>query len=186
MEMQSNSLLLHLPSELICYIGDFLGAEKIPLSMTCKRLNQVLKTDVKKIKKQIRACKDFVAFELKLRDNERSVILLRSTDITISTLPFSGIGCLKRYMYKLIKTKPGLTYIDEDGETYEYDSRTVRRFLTLFVELVSCSAYDTLISYKICHSAYSLMRNYKCSWKNFEKVVNILKHYHFVLENWKL
>jgi len=173
----------NLPPEIICYIGDYLGAEKIALALTSKRLNQTLKADVKKIKKLIRAHKNYASFDFKLKNNINYVLLLRSTEITISSLPLNGKGCLIKHMPKLIKTKPGLAFIDEYGDIYEYNSKNIKRFLMIFLDLLTSSIYDSLICHKISSIIYNLINSYECRRKNFEKIVNIIRHYYNVLEN---
>jgi hypothetical protein len=170
-----------LPPEIICYVGDFLGAEKVSLALTCKSLNQVLKADVEKIKKQVIDFKEkyYYVFYLKRKHGKKSIIVLKNTGIVYSKffldLPFSGKTYILKYMCKLLEVEPELIYYDNEYGPHRFTCKDAGSFLRLFIILMPDTIYDDSIKDDAEDALFELMASYKCTLEDFEKLIKELR-----------
>jgi hypothetical protein len=169
----------NLPPEIIYYIGDFLGAEKISFSLTCKRLNQVLKKDVKKIKRQLINLKKKATYTftlLRVNDKE-STIKMRSTSLVISKfldLHLVEEKYILKHMRKLLEVEPEIIYYDEHN-LRKFNYKNAKKFLRLLSKLIFNTIYYGPAISKVWNMLFELELLYERTSKGLEELIDKLK-----------
>jgi hypothetical protein len=170
----------NLPPEIICHIGDFLKAEKISFSLTCKSLNQVLKSDVEKIKKCLIDFKNNVPYEVYylLRNNDvRSTIKIKTSGTVYTKIfeEFPGRDYILSHMSKLLKVEPELIYQDDEHGEIRFNYKNGVKFAYLIKDLLDDTIYSNDIKSEIEDMLLDLIGKYKYNLKGFEEFIRGLR-----------
>jgi hypothetical protein len=171
-----------LPYEIICHVGNFLGVEKVSLSLTCKRLNQALKADVEKIKKKLLDFKNKVKYDvvrLMRNNNEKTIIAMRSTDFVISKfleLDLPEEEYVLKHMSKLLEVEPEIVYYDKKYGRHKFTYKDAGSLLSWLIDLIPDTIYFDEAKDAAVSRLIDLMENYECTSKNFEELMYDLRY----------
>jgi hypothetical protein len=170
----------NLPPEIICHIGDLLKAEKVSFSLTCKSLNQVLKADVEKFKKQLIDFKNNVPYEVYylLRNNDvRSTIKIKTTG-TVYMKIFDESperDYILGHMSKLLEIEPELIYQDDEHGEIRFNYKNGVKLAYFIRDLLDDTIYSNDIKSEIENMLFDLIGKYKYTLNGFKEFISGLK-----------
>jgi hypothetical protein len=191
--MSGQNSITQLPPEMICYIGDFLGIEKITLGLTCKTLNSVLMRDLKKVKKQLKELKKSLPITYVI-DNPHNNILKLKLILTVK----SSLTCIRNlsvderkffynHMYNRFKVKPEITKYEsityesygnvlnprvhvvmrDDPEPILYNSKTYKNLIAVLMRYINSKDFKHI---------FERSDRFKKTVKSYETFADILVH----------
>ena len=189
---KTHTTMNNLPAEIICYIGNYLGAEKIPFSLASKRLNEVLKYDVEKTKENLRKLNEELSysFTFLLRNDKEATVTVRSKDILISKLKELHLPDEKyilSHMKKFLEVKPVIR-ITFDDRSFQFTHKTRKKIYKKLTYLIRKSLYNPLhqMHVETCLLELESMY-YKTDLKGFEEFLDKIIYFIFsYLEKQKL
>jgi hypothetical protein len=161
--MSGQSFITQLPPEMICCIGDFLGIEKVSLGLTCKSLNNALKRDLKKVKKQVKELKKTLPVTYVINNPHNTILRLqlmltiKSASTCIRDLSIDERRFFYKHMYNGLKVKPEVTKYEsityesygnvlnprvhvvmrDDPQPISYNSKTYKNLIAILMRYIN-------------------------------------------------
>jgi hypothetical protein len=131
--MESAKNITQLPPEIICYIGDFLGMQRIFFAYTCKKIYYTLKSDIQKDKKKLESLKNnkYITYrsEVKVFGNIylRFNISLSSFNIITRDLSVDDHIFIKNHLRNYFNDCKAICLLNVHIDNYEVKSCSINK-----------------------------------------------------------